>query len=120
MELQEIHKKILALCADDYTGLWMIVSAIAEDAYSFETVPDWVRQKTIDILRDLLQSNLIAGGRIDPASHDFRPFYFSVEDTIGFVEREWETLGKTPNIGDVCEFFITLEGKQLAQKLNLI
>ncbi len=120
MELQELHKKVLALCADDYTGLWLIVSIVAENADSIDTVPEWVHKKTIDVVGDLLKSGLIVAGYIDTSSHKFQSFDFSVEDTISYIQREWKELGRTPNIGDICEFFVTPAGEQLARELNLI
>jgi hypothetical protein len=45
MDIQEIHKEILGLCADDNTGLWFIISSINQNAYAFVKLPDWVRFK---------------------------------------------------------------------------
>lgn len=117
MELQEMHKEILGLCADDDTGLWLIIKRVSKDAYSISSVPDWVRQKTLTLIRDLLQGQLIEAG--NPNGPKFQSLFSSVPETITYIETEWDKLGKTPNIGDICWFRATPAGEQLARELHL-
>jgi len=116
MNLPVIHKEILKLCADDDTGLWLIIKRVAEDAYSIVSVPDWVRQKTMEVIRDLLENELIVAG--NPNGPKFQPLFSSVPETMTYIEQEWAKLGKTPNIGDVCWFRATPPGEQLASELQ--
>lgn len=118
MELQEIHKEVLSMCIDDYTGLWVIISIVNKGTYSNDPLPGQVREKTIDVIRELLQIGIIEAGYIDPESHQFQAFNFSVEDTIDFIEQKWDDLGRLPNIGDICEFFVTETGKKVAADLG--
>ena len=117
MELQDIHKDILALCAADETGLWLIIKRVAKDQYSLEQLPTWVQSKTIEVIGDLLRKGLIEVG--NPNGPTFEPISDSLEETIAFIEREWDKLGKTPNIGDLCWVRATSAGEQLARELDL-
>jgi hypothetical protein len=118
MELQDIHKAILAECAYDDVGLWAIVWDVNQGPYGSEArLPEWVRQKTIETIRDLLQSGLIEAG--NPNGPKFQSVSSSVDETIAYIEREWDRLGRAPNIGDVCWFRATPAGEQLAHELNL-
>ncbi len=122
MELQDIHKKILALCAYDYTGLWLVITRVNKDAYSLDKLPEWVHQKTIEVIRYLLQSGLIETGNFeaeDSGGFKFQPIPLPIDEVIKYIEREWDELGRTPNIGDVCWFRATPIGKQLAHDLGL-
>lgn len=122
MRLQDTHKNILALCADDDTGFWLVVKTIANGAYSFEKLPEWVRPKTIEVLRDLLQSGLIEAGNFESqnsGSYKFQPILLPTDEVIKYIEREWDELRKLPNIGDICWFRATLAGKQMADELGL-
>jgi len=121
MELQEIHKEMLALCAHDYLGFWLVVKRVAKDAYS-DTLPEWVRPKTLEAIRYLLQSGLIEAGNFeheDSGSYKFQPMLLPVDEVIRYIEREWDELGRTPNISDICWFIATSLGKQLANDLGL-
>jgi len=118
MELQEIHKDILAECADDDMGLWAIIRRVYQGPYSYHArLPEWVRQKTIEIVRDFLQDQLIEAG--NPNGPTFQPLSASVDEIIAYIEREGDQLGRTPNIGDVCWFRATSAGKKLANDLDL-
>lgn len=121
MELQEIHKEILALCAHDYLGFWLVVKRVAKDAYS-DKLPEWVRPKTLEAIRYLLQSRLIEAGNFehkDSGSYKFQPMLLPVDEVIRYIEREWDELGRTPNISDICWFIATSLGEQLANDLGL-
>lgn len=119
MELQDIHKDILTECADDDVGLWSIIWRVNQGPYASDAkLPEWVRQKTIQIVRDLLQDQLVEAG--NPNGPKFQQLSSSVNETIAFIEREWDRLGKTPNIGDICWFRATRAGEKLARELNLI
>lgn len=122
MDFQDIHKEILGLCADDDIGLWLIIKRVAKDDYIIDSVPEWGRQKTLEVLRDLLQNGLIGAGNFqakDSGGYEFQPLKLSTDEVINYIEREWDELGKTPNIGDICWFRATLAGEKLADDLGL-
>lgn len=63
MKLQNLHLEILASCAYDDVGLWVIVRIVSEEEYFANKLPEWVRQKTLQIIRDLLEEGLIEAGK---------------------------------------------------------
>jgi hypothetical protein len=118
MEITEFQKEILLECLEDRIGLWSIIWTINGDGYSTtEVLPDWVRQKTIETVRNLLQQRLVEAGNFEAGSYRFQPMVSSVEETIDYIEREWNALGRNPTIGDVCWFRATAAGEQLAQQI---
>lgn len=122
MDIQDTHKEILELCIGDGVGFWLILKRISKDTYALDSVPEWVRQKTMTVIKDLMQSRLIEAGHFDPddtGGFRFRPILLSVDEVIKYIEQEWDRLEKTPNIGDVCWFRLTLAGKQLTSELGL-
>ncbi len=122
MGIQDIHKEILELCIDDGVGFWLILKRISKDTYALDSVPEWAHQKTVAVIKDLMQSGLIEAGNFvsdDSGSFKFEPILLSVDEVITYIEQEWDKLGKSPNIGDVCWFKLTLSGKQLANELGL-
>jgi len=118
MVLEELEKEILALCADDDTELWLIIKRISKDSYSFTTIPETDRQKTMTVLRRLLENNIVNAGFLQGSN--FEILSLSVDETIAYIEAEWDKLGKTPNMGDICWFRATPKGEKLAHELDLI
>ncbi|HET9909552.1 MAG TPA: hypothetical protein VFQ23_23090 [Anaerolineales bacterium] len=117
MKLQNIEKEILGLCVDDDTGFWLIIKRIAKDSYSIVSVPESVRKKTMEVIRHLLQNQLIVAG--NPNGPKFRACSLSTPDLIAYIVQEWDKLGSTPNIGDICWFRATPAGEKLARELEV-
>ena len=118
MELQEIHKEILALCVDDYTELWLVIHRMSKDAYPRDSMPTWVRQKTLEVIDDLLHCGLISIGDFW-GKPKFKPMSVTVTEAIDYIERIWDDLGHTPTIGDGCWFKATSDGEQLVHELGI-
>ena len=117
MNLQDIHKEILTLCVDDYTGLWLVVRSISKDAYPLDAMPKWVRQQAIQVIEDLLRAGLIEAGNFEPKSFEFQTITLTTDETINYIQHQWDELGRAPTIGDVCWFQATAAGEQLAQQI---
>lgn len=121
MELQDIHKEVLMLCADDDTGLWLVLRRICGDEYYFGTIPDWLRQKAMSIIHDLLSDGLIEAGNFEgevSGKYKFVPMLLPADEITKFIEQESNDLGKTPNMGDVCWFRATEFGEKLAKEFK--
>ena len=121
MDFQDIHKKILKLCVDDETGLWLVLKRICGEEYYWSTIPDNLRQNAMNIIRDLLNDNLIQAGNFEKEElgvYKFVPILLPADEIIKFIEQEWNSLGKTPNMGDVCWFRATEFGEKLAKELK--
>jgi hypothetical protein len=61
-----------------------------------------------------LSDELIEAGNFEVGESDkyiFIPMRLPANEKIDFIQKEWDELGKTPNIGDVCWFRATPAGK---------
>ena len=118
MELREIHKSVLAECAHDDVGLWSVIVRVYGQSYARHSIlPDAVRRETISIVNDLLSEGLIEAG--NPNGLEFMRFSWSVSGIIDYIENEWNRLARTPDVGEVCWFRATPNGKKLANELGL-
>jgi hypothetical protein len=87
--------------------------------YSAESLPEWVRGKTIELLKKLLSKELIIiGTRHEDSCFEFIPYLESNESILEKIEVEWDELGP-PNIGGKFWVEPSQKGKELAKKLML-
>lgn len=118
MELQEIHKSVLAECAYDDVGLWSIIVHVYGESYARRSIlPDQVRRETIKVVNDLLSEELVEAG--NPNGPEFVRFSWSMAEIIDHIESEWDRLGRTPDVGEICWFRATPKGKKLVNELGL-
>ena len=88
-------------CHDDYVGLWVIVRRLRDMGVEEGSI----RETTLGIVRRLLDmENIVAGNFNTQIDEDFHEWQMSIEDTITIIAREWQTLGRDPNIGDIVWF----------------
>src|SRR5688572_24763410 len=147
MQLTDLHKEIVMECASDETGLWAILWILNGGGYSANApLAKGVKEKAIEIIHDLLQGGLIEAGFPELPEHvqtqlqelqqqnprpmraidellknnlpSWKPLSYSVSDTIAYIQREWDGLGRDPNIGDIIWFRATAAGERLAQTVK--
>ncbi|MEW6248946.1 MAG: hypothetical protein AB1555_19925 [Nitrospirota bacterium] len=140
-KLSELHKNVLGYCQDDYTGLWLVVWVITRDlvrqqpggrelldmvaskAWDAELGAQLeerelaidqklVREKVLQILRDLLEAGLIEAG-CPTEDGKWESWSLSPADTMNRIQAEWEALGHEPGLGDVAWFISTMEGDRV-------
>src|SRR6266487_365787 len=122
MELHENHRKILKLCADDETGLWLVIKRICGEEYYWSIVTDSLRQEVMNTIHDLLSYGFIEAGNFEKeeaGKYKWMPLLLSADKIIKFIEHEWNSLGKTPNIADICWFIATEKGKNLQKNSSI-
>src|SRR5712691_8344986 len=74
----DLKKRILLYCADDYTGLWVIVCFIKE--HFKLTDLEEIRHKTLEVLRPLVEAGLIHPGWPKLTGRGFEPWIFLTYD----------------------------------------
>ncbi len=117
-ELTNLHKEILVECSEDDVGLWSVIWRVNGGWYSKdEPLPEGVRKKTIEILRDLLEAGLIHAGFPSRDGKVFEALSLSASETIDRINREWDELGRPPDMGEIIWFKSTPEGKHVAQEI---
>ena len=121
MELSELQKGLLSYSSIDDMGLWIIPWRITNSGVTKES-NESVRNQSITEIRYMLENGWLAIGT--PIDKDgkvvFQLFSLSVDEAIAFIEREWNKLGRLPNIGEICWFRATPKGRQLAIELGLL
>jgi hypothetical protein len=81
------------------------------------------RPSVMDVVRHMLEEGLFLAGDTRLGQRDGKPFVefvpwtADVEEQIGRIEREYDRLGTSLNIGDVVWFLLTPLGRQQAQAI---
>ena len=98
-----IKEDILIECAEDYVGLW----ALAWEFRNADSKRDAleIRQKTIQLIKELLNDNLIKVGNFNVNEERFFEVWeLSPTEIIKRIENEWDALGREPSIGEIVWF----------------
>jgi hypothetical protein len=121
MELSPLQKDLLGYSSNDDMGLWIIPWRITNSGFTGESDAS-VRNQSITIIRGMLENGWLAIGM--PIDNDgkvvFQLFSMSVDESIEFIESEWDKLSGSSTLGDICWFRATPKGKQLAVELGLL
>ena len=97
--LDQVHEE----CVDDYVGLWSIVRDVSTALPN--STPTEIMSFTMALLDQLLcQRRVVAGDFAQDGT--FHPWNLSTAEIIGKVKREWERLGRHPDIGEVAWFTV--------------
>lgn len=62
------------------------------------TDPLEVREKTLALVRDLLNTKILQAGQLTDGGIAIAPWRISVDEVVGRIDREWSALGKVPNM----------------------
>ena len=108
-----IRNSLLIESTEDYVGLWTIPRQLY--LYSEEKDEFAVRRKTIQIIEELLNDELIQPGQFKDRKFEF--WKLSPVETIARIEAEWDALGREPNIGEIVWFIATEKGER---EVNLL
>lgn len=109
MLMTSLHKSFLVYCADDWSGPWLLVTDVqlADPAADDRTV----KERTLAVLRDLLQAGYIKAGDLVNFKEDtFIQWEMPVDQIIDRIRREWDALGRDPKPWEIVWFISTHEG----------
>jgi hypothetical protein len=117
--LTKLHEDVLLSCYDDATAIAQITLLVNGRGYSkYQPLPAGIRDKTLMIVKDLLEEGLILAGF--PGDVRFEEWSVNIEQTLGKIAREWDEIrekGLEPGIGDIVWFDTTKKGIRLAQEI---
>jgi len=105
--IEQISKEFLSECHDDYVGLWSLIWSIKNEMG--ETNPQNIRALTISLVTELLQQGLIEAG-MPNSKGEFEGWQETPDEIIKRIEREWDQLGREPNIGEIVWFTASERG----------
>lgn len=96
----EIRDAILAELPEDYVGLWWIPKHLRED-FGVSNAEE-LRVLTLDLAASVLSEPGVVFGQF--SGGEFHHWNESAIETLARIEREWQALGREPNIGDIGWF----------------
>jgi len=96
--IDEIVNSLRKESDEDYCGLWQIEVQLREAG-----IPSSNRQDiALRIIRVILEPGDIIPGQFDAGV--FHPWSTSADEAIARIRREWDCLGRMPDIGEIVWF----------------
>lgn len=110
----EAAREVLLEGLDDYLGLWEFVASVRDNG---TTDPQAVREEAIGLVREILDADFAEAG------FPTRDGRFTVESSDATevaerVSREWDELGREPDIWEIIWFRLTEKGREYARRLD--
>ncbi|MBI5623803.1 MAG: hypothetical protein HY924_08500 [Elusimicrobia bacterium] len=102
-DLAPLKKSFRRECAEDHVGLWSIVRSL-RITFGENLARQLVRDATMEIVTNLLQSRTIKPGFPASNGRDFEPWNLSPDEAIARIQSEWDELGREPTIGEIVWF----------------
>lgn len=110
----ELRKAALLSGLDDWVGLWELVRLVREREGQ-EAQDSVVRELVLDLITQLLDDEeIVVGALIEGAG--FRPWDSASAEAIDRIRASWDSLGRDPNIGEICWIQNTEDGDQFARR----
>ncbi len=117
MDYSAVQRQILLECAEDHVGLWSVISEI-QVAAKKNIDPATVQRRTLNALRPLLEAGLVQAGHPAPGGREFVAWPIPASEAIERIKRQWDTLGREPNIGDIVWFTTTDKGDHVVREMK--
>lgn len=108
------EEMILLEGLEDHIGLWEFVAAITREIPSGDETA--VKRGVITMAEDLLERGLMVAGFPDERG-DFDAVGEDATGVASRIDREWDELGRPPDIGEVIWFDLTEDGESYAREL---
>lgn len=109
MDIAGLEKSLLREAAEDHRGLWIFPWSLREE-FGIEDHEER-RRITLRMVSDLLGAGLLRAG-FPKGRLDFEPWTLSADEAVKRIEREWDALGREPDIGEIVWFDITEKGRE--------
>ncbi len=94
--------ELIAEAKEDEVGLWLIVARLRNDFGIID--PDTIRARTLDCVRELLDSGQVVAGYYKPDGSGVAPWNMPIQEVVSRIAREWDELGHEPDIGEIVVF----------------
>jgi hypothetical protein len=116
MNLNDLEKKILLDCTDDYISVWNTIRMQNLQITTDQPVSQRIIGNSLSAIRNLLQMELIVAGH--PEKGAFRISNLSCEEVMKRIEDEINKFEKSPlHYGFVFWFDITKKGEGIAKNI---
>jgi hypothetical protein len=104
-------RQFLLEALDDHLQLWWLMPDVNEVAD-----PEHRQRETLQLVYEMLASGWFDAGFPTPSGREFEPWQLSTEESLARIAREWQALGREPNIGEIVWFSLTPSGEAEAHK----
>ncbi len=98
----ELLSELIAETKEDEVGLWLIIARLRN--HFGITDPAVIRTRTLDCVRELLESSEVVAGYYKVDGSGVSPWNMPIPKIVSRIDREWDELGREPNIGDIVVF----------------
>jgi hypothetical protein len=99
---RDMLSRLIAEAQEDEIGLWLIIATLRNDLQV--TDPALIRSKTLDCVRELLESGEVVAGYYKTDAGGIESWDMPIAKIVSRIDREWDELGHEPNIGDIVVF----------------
>lgn len=113
-KLDEVERVFLEDLAEDYEGVWTLADRVRA-ALGVED-PAAVREVALRLVHDWLASGWILPGVPKCDSPGFEPWPERREEAAMKIAAEWREAGRSPLLGEIAWFSLTLEGEKLLEE----
>ena len=89
----------------DTVGLWAVIWEVKQVMPLAS--PEEIRRTTLSVVRDALAGEHVVAGQfvdLDAETFAFSRWSASVDESLARIDREWDALGREPNLGDIVWF----------------
>ena len=103
---------------EDYVGLWQIIYEFERKFPQANT--EEIKLMTLETTREILETGFMEIGMfkyVDKNNLEYQIWNLDIESIINRVEREWDELGRVPNIGDIAWLITTKKGEKEVERL---
>lgn len=101
-KLSILREMIIEECKNDYVGLWAVIFDVKE-LFNKKNA-DEIKDITLQIIKKLLDENLIVAGFPTKDGRNFAKWNYSAGEIIYRIRKEWDTLHRDPDIDEVVWF----------------
>ena len=103
---------------EDYVGLWEIIHDLRDCCP--QANPKQIRLMTIEAIREILESGFMEIGMfesVDGKNSEYQIWNLDIDSIIERIEKEWDELGRAPNIWEIALLVTTEKGKKEAENI---
>ncbi|MEM9539294.1 MAG: hypothetical protein AAGA60_07250 [Cyanobacteria bacterium P01_E01_bin.42] len=111
----DIRNSVILECGEDYVGLWSIIWQFRE--IGREQNPLERKKKTMRLIKELLEEDLIKAASFSNEKQEFQTWNVPVNEILARIEREWDDLGREPDLWEIVWFTGTEKGNKEANRL---
>lgn len=98
----DLLSELIAESKEDEVGLWLIIATLRNN-FGIDD-PATLRSITLDYVRSLLESGEVIACNRKADRDGVVSWNMPTCEIISRIDREWEELGREPNIGDIVVF----------------